>query len=91
MASVYERRKKTIADAKSRYDAKRRKEGKRQTQVWLLPKDYENIELIKEDTGLKTNSDVISHALSVAAIEAEAQADGQLQSKDAQDHVHDIE
>lgn len=65
MASVVEKRKKDIAEAKARYDVKKRKEGKTQSQIWLNDSDKENIQIIKEKTGLKTNSQVVSHALSV--------------------------
>ena len=65
MASVVEKRKRDIAEAKARYDVKKRKEGKSQSQIWLNDQDKQNIQTIKEQTGLKTNSQVVSHALAV--------------------------
>ena len=74
MAGVIEKRKRDIAEAKARYDVKKRKEGKTQTQIWLNETDKQNIQTIKDQTGLKTNSQVVSHALSItASCESDAQ------------------
>lgn len=74
MASVEEKRKRDVAEAKARYDVKKRKEGKTQAQIWFNDQDKENIQAIKEQTGLKTTTQVVSHALAVAvSLESNAQ------------------
>lgn len=74
MTFVAEKRKRDVAKAKARYDVKKRKEGKTQAQIWLNEEDKQNIQTIKDQTGLKTNSQVVSYALDAAAsMESNAQ------------------
>jgi hypothetical protein len=74
MVDVKEKRNRDLAEARARYKGKKIKEGKVQTQIWLSDVDKQNIETLKEKTGLKTNSQVVSHALSVTvSLESDAQ------------------
>lgn len=86
------RRKKTVAEAKARHDQKKRREGKSLLQVWLDTSDKENINTIKNETGLKTQSEIISHALNfTVSYESNAQSGVHSDQNDAQIQVHDID
>ena len=89
---THDRRKKSVAEAKARYDVKKRKEGKTKAQIWLDSDDRQNISIIKKEVGLTTQSQAISHALSVTvALGSLAQESVQSDQIDAQDHVQHID
>ena len=72
--------------------AKKRKEGKTKAQIWLDSDDRQNISIIKKEVGLTTQSQAISHALSVTvALGYLAQESVQSDQIDAQDHVQHID